>query len=79
MIQLDDLGNASRRLNPKKKLALHTPPDFGILTTIKCEPYSRCISTFNFSWPTTRITLTIWQEPVSFDDDVCSANVETNF
>lgn len=62
MIHLDNLGNASRVLNLQnhcKILILHTPPDFGILTTIKCEPYSRCISTFNFSWPTTRITLTV--------------------
>jgi hypothetical protein len=40
---------------PKKE---HTPPDFGIFTTVIRLPYVRCISTFSFSCPTTRITLT---------------------
>lgn len=35
-----------------------TPPDFGILMTVIRFPYVRCISTFSFSWPTTRITFT---------------------
>ena len=37
---------------------IHTPPDLGIFTTVIRLPYVRCISTFSFSWPTTRITLT---------------------
>lgn len=39
---------------------VRTPPDFGILTTVIRLPYVRCVSTFSFSWPTTRITLTAY-------------------
>lgn len=41
---------------------VHTPPDLGILTTVSCAPYARCISTLSFSCPTTRMTLTVLQK-----------------
>ena len=61
-VELDDLGTdvwAGEKRNSKGKRVLRTPPDFGIFTTVIRWPYVRCISTFSFSWPTTRITLTV--------------------
>lgn len=61
-IQLNDLNMKIMceriKVSAKGKRAL-TPPDLGILTTVKRFPYVRCISTFSFSCPTTRIVLTV--------------------
>lgn len=60
-IELNDLnmGTELAIVDAVERSIAQTPPDLGIFTTAIRFPYVRCISTFSFSCPTTRIVLTI--------------------
>ena len=60
-VELNDLPKkiGSQTMFERNAMKALTPPDLGIFTTVRVEPKVRCISTFSFSCPTTRMMLTV--------------------